>query len=187
MDNLCEQEGIVLANKAPPNRLSSIKSFIKGGNKSGNKGGNKSGMELGMWRDKVAIIKPMTFMNNSGDSVASYAKYHNISPNETLVIHDELDFGCGVAKFKFSGSEGGNNGLKSISARFGSRDYWRLRIGIGRPQRREDVVNYVLKPPKPDERQKFQELVPTILLALEHFVWQDKSAAIKSLHTLTGR
>lgn len=143
-------------------------------------------MELGTWRDKVTIMKPLNFMNNSGDLVASYAKYHNISPNETLVVHDELDFDCGKIKFKFSGSEGGNNGLKSISARFGSRDYWRLRIGIGRPASRADVNNYVMKAPKPAEKKQFQQLIPTVLRAIDSFVWGDKSETIKSLHTDMG-
>ncbi|MBE8182251.1 MAG: aminoacyl-tRNA hydrolase [Candidatus Portiera sp.] len=166
LDNLCEQDGIVLTNKTTKNV--------------------KEGMELGVWRDKVSIMKPLTFMNNSGSVVAAYAKYHNISPNETLVVHDELDFDCGRAKFKFSGSEGGNNGLKSISSHFGSRDYWRLRIGIGRPPSREDTVNYVLKSPNPAQRKQYQELIPVILRAITNFIWEDKSLAVKSLHTELG-
>ncbi len=176
LDNLCRQEDITLISK-------SVKNLQGGGAKAGS---TKGGMEFGMWRDKVTIMKPLTFMNNSGSVVAAYAKYHNIIPSETLVIHDELDFPCGKAKFKFSGSEGGNNGLKSISSHFGSRDYWRFRIGIGRPSTSKEAVNYVLNPPTPEQREQYQQLTPTILQAISSFVWGDKEATIHSLHTQIG-
>ncbi len=124
-------------------------------------------------------------MNNSGKAVVPYAKGKNISPSQTLVIHDELDFPCGKARFKFGGSEGGNNGLKSISDTFRSRDYWRLRIGIGRPVHRRDVTSYVLSSSPPEEKKLYNDIIPAVLAGLDEFVWGNKKIAVQQLHSTT--
>lgn len=90
------------------------------------------------------VLKPSTFMNRSGQSVSALARYHNISPDQILVIHDELDLPPGVVRLKKDGGHGGHNGLKDIVAHLGTRDFYRLRIGIGHPGDRSQVTNYVL-------------------------------------------
>jgi PTH1 family peptidyl-tRNA hydrolase len=91
-------------------------------------------------------------MNRSGLSVGALVRFHRILPAEILVVHDELDIPPGQLRLKFGGGLGGHNGLKDITAHLGTQDYWRLRIGIGHPGDRNEVVNYVLKPPRREER-----------------------------------
>jgi peptidyl-tRNA hydrolase, PTH1 family len=99
----------------------------------------------------VWLLLPQTFMNRSGQAVGALARFHKISPAEILVVHDELDIPAGQLRIKFGGGLGGHNGLKDISAHLGTQDYWRLRIGIGHPGDRNEVINYVLKPPRKEE------------------------------------
>jgi PTH1 family peptidyl-tRNA hydrolase len=100
----------------------------------------------------VWLLKPQVFMNRSGLSVGALARFHRIEPAEILVVHDELDIPVGQLRLKFGGGLGGHNGLKDITAHLGSQDYWRLRVGIGHPGDRNEVVNYVLKPPRRAEQ-----------------------------------
>lgn len=99
----------------------------------------------------VALVKPLTFMNNSGDVIPALKK-EGIKPEEILVVHDELELPFGDIAFKFGGSAKGHNGLKSIIAAAGA-DFARLRIGIGRPQQKEEVPNYVLQSFSQDNMQ----------------------------------
>ena len=99
----------------------------------------------------------MTFMNRSGFAVATLARFFKIAPQEILVVHDELDLLPGQAKLKFGGSAAGHNGLKDIHAMLGTLDFWRLRLGIGHPGVKAEVVNYVLKRPSPDHREAIAE------------------------------
>jgi PTH1 family peptidyl-tRNA hydrolase len=101
---------------------------------------------------RVWLLMPQVFMNRSGMSVGALARFHRILPEEILVVHDELDIAPGKLRLKFGGGAGGHNGLKDISAHLGTQDYWRLRVGIGHPGDRNEVVNYVLKPPCQEER-----------------------------------
>lgn len=94
------------------------------------------------------LLKPQTFMNLSGRSVAGLARFYKIEPAAILVAHDELDIAAGEARLKFGGGHAGHNGLRDIHAQLGSGDYWRLRLGIGRPSERADVLNWVLKNPR---------------------------------------
>jgi len=98
------------------------------------------------------MLLPQTFMNRSGQSVSALARFHRIAPAEILVVHDELDIPPGQLRLKFGGGMGGHNGLKDITSHLGTQDYWRLRIGIGHPGDRNEVVNYVLKPPRREEQ-----------------------------------
>jgi len=101
--------------------------------------------------DNVWLLLPQTYMNRSGQSVGALARFHKIPAAEILVVHDELDIPPGQLRLKFGGGLGGHNGLKDICAHLGTQDYWRLRIGIGHPGDRNEVINYVLKPPRKDE------------------------------------
>lgn len=100
----------------------------------------------------VWLLLPQTYMNRSGMAVGAFARFYRIEPAAILVAHDELDIPPGQLRLKFGGGLGGHNGLKDITAHLGTQDYWRLRIGIGHPGQRDQVVNYVLQPPRVDER-----------------------------------
>lgn len=114
----------------------------------------------------VTLLMPQTFMNRSGQSVGALARFFRIPPQEILVVHDELDIPAGQLRLKFGGGVGGHNGLKDISAHCGTPDYWRLRIGIDHPGDRNQVVHYVLKPPRREERDAIDD---AITRALEHW------------------
>ncbi|MCL2833602.1 MAG: aminoacyl-tRNA hydrolase [Treponema sp.] len=86
--------------------------------------------------EKIHFLKPATFMNNSGESAAAAASFFKIKPQNIIVVHDELELPLGTISLKFGGGLGGHNGLRSMKACFGTADFWRLRIGIGRPDDR---------------------------------------------------
>ncbi len=106
---------------------------------------------------EVWLLKPQTFMNVSGRAVGALAQFYKITPAEILVVHDELDLSPGVARLKNGGGHGGHNGLKDIIAQLGTKDFWRLRIGIGHPGDRAEVSNYVLNNPRREERELIDE------------------------------
>ncbi|WP_202796398.1 MULTISPECIES: aminoacyl-tRNA hydrolase [unclassified Pseudonocardia] len=93
----------------------------------------------------VTVAVPRTYMNLSGGPVTGLVKYFSVPPTEVIVIHDELDLDFGVVRLKRGGGEGGHNGLRSISRSLGTKDYLRVRFGIGRPPGRQDPADYVLK------------------------------------------
>ena len=102
-------------------------------------------------RRVVHFLKPETYMNLSGESVAEAASFYRVKPEEVLVVHDELELPCGTVSLKWSGGLGGHNGLRSAKASLGTADFWRLRFGIGRPDH-ADVASYVLSNFSGDER-----------------------------------
>lgn len=95
---------------------------------------------------KVVLAQPRSFMNVSGAPVAGVARFFSVALDDLLVVHDDLDLELGVVRLKRGGGEGGHNGLRSISQSLGSKDYLRVRVGIGRPPGRMDPADYVLKP-----------------------------------------
>jgi PTH1 family peptidyl-tRNA hydrolase len=109
------------------------------------------------------MLLPQTFMNRSGQAVGALARFHRIAPAEILVVHDELDIPPGQLRLKFGGGMGGHNGLKDITSHLGTQDYWRLRIGIGHPGDRNEVVNYVLKPPRREEQAEIDAAIERAL------------------------
>lgn len=113
----------------------------------------------------VLLLMPQTFMNRSGQAVGALARFYRIAPAETLVVHDELDLPSGQMRLKFGGGLGGHNGLKDITAHSGTQDFWRLRLGIGHPGDRNQVVNFVLKPPRREERADIDEAMERALQA----------------------
>ncbi|HPX89664.1 MAG TPA: aminoacyl-tRNA hydrolase [Methylophilaceae bacterium] len=129
------------------------------------------------------LLKPTTFMNLSGKAVAALANYYKISPAEILVIHDELDLPAGSSKLKLGGGHGGHNGLKDIHAALGTPNYWRLRIGIGHPGERNEVVNYVLKPPLKDEQTAIDESLLASTKILDLLLAGEFENAMLKLHT----
>jgi PTH1 family peptidyl-tRNA hydrolase len=129
------------------------------------------------------LLKPTTFMNASGKSVAALANYYKISPSEILVIHDELDLPVGSVKLKMGGGHGGHNGLKDIEAALGTKDFWRLRIGIGHPGDRNEVVNFVLKAPSKDEEATIDEKLYESTKLIDLFLNGEFENAMLKLHT----
>ena len=102
--------------------------------------------------NKLILLKPMTFMNRSGLSVGGLLRYYKIKPEEMLVVHDELELPEGVVKMKRDGGHAGHNGLRDIIAHVDSRDFYRLRVGIGRPVTGGNVADYVLSRPSREGR-----------------------------------
>ncbi|MBT9505492.1 aminoacyl-tRNA hydrolase [Rhodoferax sp.] len=131
----------------------------------------------------VWLLEPQTFMNLSGKSVAGLARFFKIQPQEILVAHDELDIAPGEAKLKLGGSHAGHNGLRDIHAQLGTDDYWRLRLGVGHPGVKSEVVNWVLKKPPLDERIAIEQTIDRALKALPHFLSGDMNKAMMQVHT----
>ena len=131
----------------------------------------------------VWLLEPQTFMNLSGKSVAAIARFHKIAPQEILVAHDELDVVPGQAKLKLGGGHAGHNGLRDIHAQLGSSDYWRLRIGIGHPGVKEEVMNWVLKKPSPEHRTAIEETIARTLKAAPAMLDGDMEKATMQVHT----
>lgn len=129
------------------------------------------------------LLKPTTFMNLSGKSVAALANYYKISPAEILVIHDELDLPAGSVKLKFGGGHGGHNGLKDIHRALGTADYWRLRVGIGHPGDKNEVANFVLKPPLKDEQNLIEDSLYESTKLLNLLLAGEFDQAMLKLHT----
>ncbi|WP_456342065.1 aminoacyl-tRNA hydrolase [Thermovibrio sp.] len=97
-------------------------------------------------RGKVFFIKPLTYMNRSGEAVGRFARFFKIQPSEILVIYDDLDLPPGALRLRLKGSSGGHKGVESVIQALGTKEFPRLRVGIGRPQRKEEVVDFVLSP-----------------------------------------
>ncbi|HEY5580436.1 MAG TPA: aminoacyl-tRNA hydrolase [Rhodoferax sp.] len=131
----------------------------------------------------VWLLKPQTFMNLSGKSVAALARFFKIEPQEILVAHDELDIVPGEAKLKLGGSHAGHNGLRDIHAQLGTDDYWRLRLGVGHPGIKSEVINWVLKKPSLDHRLAMDQCIARAITALPHLLAGDMDKAILLIHT----
>jgi PTH1 family peptidyl-tRNA hydrolase len=129
------------------------------------------------------ILLPQTFMNRSGQSVLALAHFYRILPDQILVVHDELDIPPGHLRLKCGGGSGGHNGLKDISSRLSSPDFWRLRIGIGHPGDRNEVVNFVLKRPRREEQVEIDTAIDRALLAWPKIAKGDWSAATQHINT----
>ncbi len=115
--------------------------------------------ELPTSRGKVILLKPLTYMNRSGESVKGFVKFFKLEPQEVLVVYDDLDLPLGKIRLRKKGSSGGHKGLKSVIEQLGTDNFPRLRIGIGRPEKKEEVVNFVLSPFKEGELPAVEEAV----------------------------
>ena len=132
------------------------------------------------------LLMPQTFMNRSGQAVGALARFYRISPAEILVVHDELDIPPGQLRLKFGGGLGGHNGLKDITAHCGTQDFWRLRIGIGHPGNRNEVINFVLKRPGREEQELIDEAIARALAAWPLVSGGNLNAAATQLNTRAG-
>ena len=129
------------------------------------------------------LLEPQSFMNASGRAVQMLAGFFKIKPEEILVVHDELDFPPGVAKMKQGGGIAGHNGLKDISQRIGSHDYWRLRIGVGKPPADAEGADYVLQRPPAEEKEAIDAVIQKALELLPMMLAGDMQGAMHKLHT----
>ena len=131
----------------------------------------------------VWLLKPLTFMNLSGKSVGALARFFKIAPEEILVAHDELDIVPGQAKLKFGGSHAGHNGLRDIHAQLGSAGYWRLRIGVGHPGVKSEVIDWVLKKPSREHRDGIEECIERAIKATPELLRGEMEKATMLIHT----
>ena len=133
---------------------------------------------------KVWLMKPMTFMNRSGQSVGAFAHFFKIPANEILVAHDELDIPAGSARFKLGGGHGGHNGLRDIIARLANnKGFYRLRLGIGHPGHASEVTNYVLSKGRPEERISLERAIDAATESTSLAIQGDWAKAMNTLHS----
>ncbi|MDE2344587.1 MAG: aminoacyl-tRNA hydrolase, partial [Betaproteobacteria bacterium] len=135
-------------------------------------------------RRKTWLLKPMTFMNESGRAVLAALAYWKIAPEECLVVHDDLDLAPGTARLKFDGGHGGQNGLRDIIGQLGHRRFHRLRIGIGHPGQRDAVTPWVLGRPNRADEEAMLDAIARALQVLPLAVQGEFNEAMKRLHTV---
>lgn len=129
------------------------------------------------------LLKPNTFMNASGRSVAALCNFYKIQADEVLVVHDELDLPPGTVKLKKGGGHGGHNGLRDITSALGTADFWRLRIGIGHPGQKSEVVNFVLNAPSKQEMTLIDQAIDHGLQSLSLMLDGEFEKAMLQMHT----
>jgi len=140
---------------------------------------------------ELRLLKPATFMNLSGRSVGAAARFFGVTPDEILVVHDELDLLPGEAKMKFGGGIAGHNGLRDIAGQLGTKEFWRLRLGIGHPRDsaipQQDVADYVLAPPAADDGKAIEAAIDRALEAWPAIEGGEFERAMLLLHTKKER
>lgn len=135
-----------------------------------------------MGSTEVLLVKPMTYMNLSGQAVGGLMRFYKVSLSDLVVIHDELDFEPGVVRIKSGGGHGGHNGLRSIEAHVGSREFVRIRVGIGKPRSAADGANHVLSTFGKEERVLIDQAVDLALQAVGTIVEKGALAAMNQLN-----
>lgn len=132
---------------------------------------------------KIFLLKPLTFMNRSGQSVAPLANFFKIPLQNILVVHDELDLEPGVVRLKRDGGHGGHNGLRDIIAQTGAKNFLRCRLGIGHPGHSKLVSDFVLSKPSPSDRQQIEEAIDNMLKVLPDVLSGNLDKAMNWLHS----
>ncbi|HWD01835.1 MAG TPA: aminoacyl-tRNA hydrolase [Amycolatopsis sp.] len=131
---------------------------------------------------RVVLVKPRSFMNLSGGPVVGAARFFKVPPSGVVVVHDELDVAFGALKLKLGGGDNGHNGLRSITKSLGTRDYYRVRFGIGRPPGRQDPADFVLKDFSTVERKELPFEISNTADAVEALIAQGLAAAQNEFH-----
>ncbi len=129
------------------------------------------------------LLLPQSYMNLSGQPVQMLAGFFKIKPEEILVVHDELDFPPGVARLKQGGGIAGHNGLKDISQRLATHEYWRLRLGVGKPPPGREGADYVLERPPAEEKSAIDAAIDKAIELLPRMIAGDLQSAMNKLHT----
>lgn len=133
----------------------------------------------------VRLLIPNTYMNLSGKSIAAFAKFYQISPENILIVHDDIDLAPGISKYKIGGGHGGHNGLKDIIRALGNNsNFARLRIGVGHPGESDEVVNFVLKKASQNEQRLINESIINCISTIPLAVTGKWNEAMKDLHTV---
>ncbi|NVC24704.1 aminoacyl-tRNA hydrolase [Kocuria salina] len=131
---------------------------------------------------RVVLAKPLTYMNTSGGPVAGLAKFYDIPAERVIAVHDEIDIPFAALKLKIGGGEGGHNGLRDMSKALSTKDYYRVRVGVGRPPGRMDAASYVLKPFSSTEGKELPFLLDDAADAVEHLVENGLLEAQQKFH-----
>ncbi|PWF88756.1 aminoacyl-tRNA hydrolase [Kocuria rosea] len=131
---------------------------------------------------RMVLAKPMTYMNTSGGPVAGLAKFYDIPAERVIAVHDEIDIPFAALKLKIGGGEGGHNGLRDMSKALSTKDYYRVRVGVGRPPGRMDAASYVLKPFSSTEGKELPFLLDDAADAVEHLVENGLLEAQQKFH-----
>lgn len=131
---------------------------------------------------KIWLLKPITYMNESGVSLRAFTEFYKIPSQQMLIVHDEIDLPNGSAKLKWAGGHGGHNGLRSTFTHMGP-DFLRLRLGVGHPGRKEDVTGYVLNKPDKQEHLEIDYAIDQAMGVLDDLFKGDTELAMKKLHT----
>lgn len=129
------------------------------------------------------VLKPLTYMNRSGQAVSALAKFYRIPPESILVVHDELDLPAGTARLKKGGGHGGHNGLRDIISALGGNGFLRLRIGIGHPGHRDDVVDYVLRKASREDEGLIEQAIDDALGVVPLLLDGEIERAMHQLHS----
>ena len=135
----------------------------------------------------VWLLEPLTYMNLSGKSVAALARFFKIAPAQVLVAHDELDLTPGQVKLKLGGSTAGHNGLKDVQLQLGTPDFWRLRLGIGHPGVKSEVIDYVLRKPPAEQRESIEACIARALTAVNLMLGGEMERAMMKIHAKPPR
>ncbi|MFJ4208730.1 aminoacyl-tRNA hydrolase [Paenarthrobacter sp. NPDC089675] len=137
---------------------------------------------LGIGGPRVVLAKPMTYMNVSGGPVAALTKFFDIAADHVIAVHDEIDIPFNTIKLKIGGGEGGHNGLRDISKALGTKDYLRVRVGVGRPPGRMDTADYVLRDFGTSEKRELPLLLDEAADAVELLISQGLLVAQQKHH-----
>jgi PTH1 family peptidyl-tRNA hydrolase len=135
---------------------------------------------------RVVLARPTTYMNESGGPVRGLLDYHHLDPADLVVVHDELDIPFAAVRLKRGGGEGGHNGLRSVTRSVGTKDYLRVRVGIGRPPGRQDPADFVLRDFSATERKELDLLVAEAADATEMLLERGLEGAQNVVHQRTG-
>ncbi|WP_104168390.1 aminoacyl-tRNA hydrolase [Arthrobacter sp. SX1312] len=137
---------------------------------------------LGIGGPRLVLAKPLTYMNITGGPVSMLARFHDVAPDHVIAVHDEIDIPFNTLKLKLGGGEGGHNGLRDISKALGTKDYHRVRVGVGRPPGRQDPADFVLKDFGTVEKKELPFLLDDAADAVELLIRDGLLAAQQKVH-----
>jgi PTH1 family peptidyl-tRNA hydrolase len=138
---------------------------------------------LGIGGPRLVLAKPATYMNVSGGPVSALARFYDVDPSRVVAVHDEIDIPFNTVKLKIGGGEGGHNGLRDISKALATKEYLRVRVGVGRPPGRMDTADYVLRDFAPAEKKELPFLLDDAADAVELLVREGLTAAQQRFHS----
>lgn len=162
--------------------LDELATRVGGGFKSSKSRAQVLEGRLGIGGPRVVLAKPLSYMNVSGGPVSALAKFYDIDPAHVIAVHDEIDIPFNTVKVKIGGGEGGHNGLRDISKALATKDYLRVRVGVGRPPGRMDTADYVLRDFSSAEKKELPFLLDSAADAVEMLIRNGLLAAQQQFH-----